>query len=169
VDAIATGIHDALAGLFGAPIVGVIFRVAGAYLILVWLAVALWAFVDTRRRTGTLAAAYGSAAFVILASPLLFPLAVIVLRIVRPHEFVSERRLSDVREAALESDLTAPRCPECRRVVEPDWLICPACRRPLGHRCGRCGRTVALDWPICAWCGVDLDHRRVPPELRVRA
>jgi hypothetical protein len=172
MDGIGAGIGDAvggaLAGFFGDPVTSLVVRLVGAYVVLVWLAVALWAFVDMRRRTNNLVAAYAAAALIILASPVLFLPALIVHRIVRPAEFMSERRVAHLREAALEAETLSPRCPECRRPVEEDWLLCPGCRRPLGHRCHACGGTVGLDWPVCAWCGEELDAAR-PIGIAMRA
>lgn len=167
MDQIGDAIGDAIGAVFADPLVGSGLRLIGAYIVLVWLAAALWAFVDMRRRTRNLVAAYGSAAMVILASPILFPLAVIVHRIIRPDEFVSTSRLAHLREIALVAEATTQRCPDCHRPVDDDWLICPSCRRQLGHRCQRCGRTAGLDWPSCAWCGQELDGAR--PQLRIRA
>jgi hypothetical protein len=167
MDGIGDAIGEAIAGVFAHPIVGLGLRLIAAYIVLVWLAAALWAFVDMRRRTTNLLAAYASAAMIIVASPLLFPLAVIVHRIVRPDGLISERRLTELREMALEAEASGPRCPDCNRSVDEEWLICPTCRRTLGHRCQRCGRTAGIDWPACAWCGQELDGARLA--MRARA
>lgn len=168
MDEIAGAIGDAIAGFVDSPFVSALTLFVGAYVVVVWLASALWAFVDMRRRTGNPVAPYASAAVVILASPLLFPFAILVHRVLRPDEFISERRLSVLRDQALEAEASAPRCPECRRAVDEAWLLCPTCRRPLGHRCQACGGTVGIDWPVCAWCGEALDGE-TPRELRIRA
>lgn len=168
MDEIAAAIGDAIAGFFASPFVSTFALFVGAYVVVVWLASALWAFVDMRRRTGNPVAPYASAAIVILASPLLFPFAILVHRVLRPDEFISERRLSLLRDEALQAEASAARCPECRRTVDETWLLCPSCRRPLGHRCHACGATVGLDWPVCAWCGEALDGE-TPRELRIRA
>ena len=166
--AIGDAVGGALAGFFGDPVTSLVIRLIGAYIVLVWLAVALWAFIDMRRRTNNPAAAYAAAALIILASPVLFLPALIVHRIIRPADFTSERRVAHLREAALEAETLSPRCPECRRLVEDDWLLCPGCRRPLGHHCHACGGTVGLDWPVCAWCGEELEAAR-PIGIAMRA
>jgi hypothetical protein len=168
VDAIGEAIGAALDGFFGNPTTGLVIRLIGAYVVLVWLAVALWAFVDMRRRTSNLIAAYASAAMIILASPVFFLPALLVHRVIRPADFSSERRVAHLREAALEAEAVAPRCPECQRIVDEAWLVCPACRRALGHRCHACGGTIGLDWPVCAWCGEELEGRR-PSGMAVQA
>ena len=164
MDGIGAGIGDAvggaLAGFFGHPVTTLLIRLIAAYVVLVWLAVALWAFMDMRRRTNNPVAAYAAAALIIIASPVLFLPALIVHRIIRPAEFTSERRVAHLREAALEAETLSPRCPDCRRLLEDDWLLCPGCRRALGHHCHACGGTVGLDWPVCAWCGEELEAAR---------
>ncbi|HET9347091.1 MAG TPA: zinc ribbon domain-containing protein [Candidatus Limnocylindrales bacterium] len=156
MDSIGDAIADAFATVFADPFVGLLFRLIAAYIVLIWLASALWVFVDTRRRSTSLVAAYGSAAMVILATPLLFPAAVLVHTVIRPDELASERHLEDLRHTAFELDVE-PRCDGCDRRVEDDWLLCPWCRRQLTHRCQSCGRPVGLDWTVCGWCAADLD------------
>jgi hypothetical protein len=153
VDPIFKTIGDAIDGVLGDPAVGLVTRIAAAYIVFVWLATALWVFVDMRRRSVNPVLPYASAAVIMLASPVLFPFAVLVHRVIRPSATVADRRLADLRDAALSAELDQPHCPYCRALVDPDWLLCPTCRRPLGHRCGRCGRAAGLDWDVCAWCG----------------
>jgi hypothetical protein len=165
---IGDAVGDALAGFFDDPVTGLVLQLIAAYFVLVWLAAALWAFFDMRRRTNNPVAAYASAALIILASPVLFLPALLVHRVLRPGEFTSDRRVAHLREAALEAETLRSRCPECRRQVDDDWLLCPGCRRALGHRCHACGGTVGLDWPVCAWCGEELEARR-PIGIAMRA
>jgi hypothetical protein len=156
MDAIFRTIGDAIGGVLGSPGVALTVRIAAAYVIVVWLAGALWVFVDMRRRSANPVLRYVSAATVVLASPILFPLAILVHRVIRPPATVADRRLSELRDAALAADVDLPHCPECRSLIDPDWLLCPSCRQPLGHRCEGCGRTAGLDWDACAWCGETL-------------
>lgn len=157
MDEIGRAIGDAIGGVFDNPVVAALVGLIGAYVVVVWLATALWAFVDMRRRTTNLFGPYAAAAVMILASPVLFPFAVLVHRVLRPDELVSDRELSELRDRALEIEAAVARCPECRRPVEDDWLICPDCRRQLAHRCHACGGTVGLDWAVCGWCAAELE------------
>jgi double zinc ribbon protein len=156
VDAILQPFGEAIGALLADPSVGLILRVAAAYWVAVWLASALWAFVDLRRRTANPVLPYVSAAAVVLLSPVLFPFAVLIHRIVRPAGTVAERRLAGLRDAALAGELVLVRCSGCGTVADLDWILCPACRRPLGHHCDQCGRTAGIDWDVCAWCGSTL-------------
>lgn len=171
MDAIFDSIGDAIGGFLGHPVVGLVLRIAAAYAVFVWLAAALWVFVDMRRRSANPVLAYASAAVVVLASPVLFPFAIFVHRVIRPPATVADRRMADLRDAVLAAELDRPHCPDCRALVEVDWLLCPSCRRSLTHRCDRCGRTAGLDWDVCAWCGGSLagDEPRSLAQLTGRA
>ncbi len=164
MDQIFQQIGDAFGSVLTNPIVELFLTVAAGYVVILWLASALWAFVDMRRRTDNPALPYATAGLVIVASPLLFPLALLLYVVVRPKVTVAEARMSDLRDAALESELEIPICPACRKPIEDDWLICPHCRATLGHRCDRCGRPIGIDWDACAWCGVSFE----PPTGLVR-
>jgi RNA polymerase subunit RPABC4/transcription elongation factor Spt4 len=144
---------QAVGAILAQPVVRILALIVSGYVVVVWLAVALWAFNDMRRRTVNLIWPYVSAGIVIVASPLLFPLALVVHKIVRPATTVAERRLSRLRDVALAVELDEPHCRLCGRPVDEAWLVCPSCRTQLGHLCDQCGRSVGLDWDACPWCG----------------
>jgi hypothetical protein len=156
MDPIFKAIGDAIDSVVSNPIVGLAVRIAAAYAVVVWVAAALWVFVDMRRRTGSAILPYAAAAAILLSSPVLFPFAVFVYRVIRPASTVADRRMAELRDAALGAEVDVPRCPGCRTPIDDDWLICPRCRQSLGHRCEHCGRAGGLDWGICAWCGSPL-------------
>jgi RNA polymerase subunit RPABC4/transcription elongation factor Spt4 len=153
MDQILKAVGDAVSSVVTNPAVAVIVRIAAAYVVVLWLAAALWVFVDMRRRTSSAILSYAAAAVVVLVSPVLFPFAVFVYRVVRPSSTVADRRMSELRDAALGAEVDVARCSNCRLAVDEDWLICPRCRQTLGHRCDHCGRSGGLDWDVCAWCG----------------
>jgi hypothetical protein len=138
------------------PIVQALTTALTVYVVIVWLATAYWAFQDLRRRDLNPGLPYLAAAGIIVASPILFPLALVVYRIVRPGETLfeaRERELSDRLELlTAEADLV---CTGCGLRTEDDWLACPACRTRLGHQCAACGRVMGLDWTLCAWCAAE--------------
>jgi Double zinc ribbon len=153
MDALLGQFGQAIGDFFGQPTVRLVLLVAAGYLVMVWLATALWAFVDMRRRTANPIWSYAFAAAVVVASPLLFPFAVLLHVIVRPRSTVADRRISALRDAALDAEVERPICPVCRHLTDEDWLICPYCRTALGHLCDHCGHAVGIDWDACAWCG----------------
>jgi hypothetical protein len=150
-------IGQAVNGFMDLPAIRLAVTGAGLYVVLVWLACAFWSWQDMRRRTSNVVAPYVSAAAIVLASPILFPLAVFVYRIVRPGQTLSEARQHDLEERL--ADLDAQEfvsCPDCRTTVAEDWLLCPSCRTRLAHHCVECGRSMRLEWSVCAWCGAEV-------------
>jgi cbb3-type cytochrome oxidase subunit 3/RNA polymerase subunit RPABC4/transcription elongation factor Spt4 len=165
-------IGQGVAGFANLPAVHLALTAASMYLILVWLACTFWVFQDARRRQANVVAPYAAAAAIVLASPAVFPLALLVYRIVRPSRTLSEARRQDLEDRLTDLDQQSLEgCPECRTAVDADWLVCPECRTRLAHGCDACGRSMRLDWSVCAWCGADvaqptlLDAPEAPPAV----
>jgi hypothetical protein len=147
---------DAVGGFAGQPAVRLLLAALTIYVLVVWLACAYWVFRDLRRRTRVDLLPYVAAAGVIVASPLLFPFALLIYRVVRPG-----RTLAEAREVQLEDRIAQLQaesmlaCPNCAAMVEEDWIACPSCRTKLAHLCVECGHTMALTWEVCGWCGFE--------------
>lgn len=145
---------EAFGSFLGHPMIQAVTTGAFAYLIIVWLACAFWVLQDLRRRQRDAALPFIAATAIVVASPVLFPLAVIVYRIVRPSETLAEARERELADRVTELEAeTRLLCPGCAAPVDEGWLACPACRSRLAHACRDCGRTIGLDWAVCAWCG----------------
>lgn len=152
--------------ILDSPVVRLLTGAFVAYAILLWLACIWWVLQDMRRRHEDPAMAYVAAGGMVLASPVLFPLAAIVYRILRPGRTLAEARELELAERleAIEAE-AALACPGCSRPVEEDWLACPACRTRLAHRCLNCGRSMGLDWTVCGWCGNEFGSGVLPDRL----
>ena len=162
MDQILNQIGSTIGGFFANPAVQFALQAAAVYVVGLWLASAYWAFRDLQGRTDNPVAPYLAASLVILFTTVFFLLAVIIYRIVRPHERigdVNERALAE--EALLNEVESVPHCPGCHRRINSDWLICPSCRTRLNRVCPNCSRLVGLDWSLCAWCGKDFERREV--------
>ncbi len=150
---------SAVMGFFSSGAVQFGIKLIVAYIAVIWLAAAFWAFRDMRARTDNEILPYLAGALIILFTPILFPLGLIVYRIVRPDERADERRERELSEALLLSEIgEVEQCVGCRRIVEPEWMVCPTCRTELRERCPNCDRLVEFEWMNCAWCGNDLDR-----------
>ena len=148
-----------IAGIGAQPVVRMVVTGAAVYFVIVWLAAAFWVYQDARRRHASPIAPYLASAALVIASPVLFPMALMVYRVVRPGETLSEARaraLDDRLTAIERSALLA--CPGCSKLVDETWLSCPACRTRLAYRCFSCGRSMGLDWNACAWCATEFAH-----------
>jgi len=164
MDQILSGIGDALAGFFGNPVVQLAIQAFVVYLVVLWLAGAYWAFRDMQQRSENPILPYVAASFVILFTPIFFPLAIFIYKIVRPHEKIGETYERNLAEEALLAEVEAIKsCPTCARRVHEEWIICPTCRTRLNRVCPNCSRLVGLDWSLCAWCGKDFE--RAAPAL----
>lgn len=150
--------YETLGAILAHPAVGTGLRLGLVYLSIVWLASAWWAFRDAGLRMRWAPAPYVVAASVVLLTPLLFPLAIAVWRVVRPATTLRDARASALQHELLVDDATRETCPSCGLDVTGDWVRCPACRHRLATPCTGCGRNVAPDWTICAWCATDIDR-----------
>jgi RNA polymerase subunit RPABC4/transcription elongation factor Spt4 len=138
------------------------FQAIAIYWVILWLAAAYWAFRDMQLRTENPVLPYLMASFIIVFTPVLFPAAVLVYKIVRPHEKIGEVYERNLAEEALLAEVEAVHsCPTCARRVDEEWIICPTCRTRLKRVCPNCSRLVGLDWSLCAWCGKDFERREI--------
>src|SRR4029078_5477136 len=83
-------IGQALAGFFGSPIVQLAIQAIVIYLIILWLAGAYWAFRDMQPRPENPVLPDVAARLIIIFTPIFFPLAIFVYKIIRPHEKIGE-------------------------------------------------------------------------------
>src|SRR5215208_5934541 len=161
MDEILSGIGSALAGFFGSPVVQFVLFSIAVYLVVLWLASAYWVFRDMQQRTENAILPYLAASLVIVFLPV-FPLAIFVYKIIRPHEKIGEVYERNLAEEALLAEVEAIKsCPTCARRVNDEWIICPTCRTRLNRVCPNCSRLVGLDWSLCAWCGKDFERPAV--------
>ncbi len=152
-------IGSAIGSIFDNPVIRFGFQIVAIYWVVLWLAAAYWAFRDMQLRTENPVAPYLAAAFIIVFTPVLFPLAVFAYRIVRPQERIGEIYERNLAEEAMLAEVEAIRhCPTCDRRVHDDWIICPTCRTRLNRVCPNCSKLVGLDWSLCAWCGRDFER-----------
>jgi RNA polymerase subunit RPABC4/transcription elongation factor Spt4 len=163
MDQIIGEIGKAVGGFFGSAPVQFALQAIAVYLIILWLAGAYWAFRDMQQRTENPILPYVAASFIIVFTPIFFPLAIFVYKIIRPHEKIGEVYERNLAEEALLAEVEAIHsCPTCARRVNDEWIICPTCRTRLNRVCPNCSRLVGLDWSLCAWCGKDFERRDVP-------
>ena len=145
MDQIFGEIGKALAGFFGSPVVQLAIQAIAVYLIILWLAGAYWAFRDMQQRTENPILPYVAASFIIVFTPIFFPLAIFVYKIIRPHEKIGEVYERNLAEEALLAEVEAIKsCPTCARRVHDEWIICPTCRTRLNRVCPNCSRLVGL-------------------------
>ena len=169
MDEIFGEIGKALGGFFGSAPVQLALQAIAIYLVILWLAGAYWAFRDMQQRTENPILPYVAASFIIVFTPIFFPLAIFVYKIIRPHEKIGEVYERNLAEEALLAEVEAIKsCPTCARRINDEWIICPTCRTRLNRVCPNCSRLVGLDWSLCAWCGKDFERRDMPAAITGR-
>ena len=89
------------------PAVGIAIRLIVLYLVILWIASAWWVWRDARTRSSDPFVPYIAAGCVILVTPLLFPLAIVVYRLMRPRLTVSAATSVELQLAMLEEEASA--------------------------------------------------------------
>jgi RNA polymerase subunit RPABC4/transcription elongation factor Spt4 len=127
--------------LFGALI--------GGYLLVLWFASILWVYRDIQARTrDPITQAIGVGISVV------FPLVGLpVYMVVRPQDTLQDAYDRQLEQEAILSELHAiTGCPNCRRPVNDDFMVCAYCGTSLKSSCGSCGRLLQFSWRVCPTC-----------------
>ena len=133
------------------------------FLVVLWLALVAWTYFDARRRIqDPVLVACATAAS-------LFPfLGTIVYSILRPPEFLADKRERELETRASElrvRQLEEASCPNCEHPVERSYLRCPSCRARIKDPCESCGKPIDPRWSVCPYCETPV-RRAAPPEER---
>lgn len=142
--------------LLSSPYLTIGFRLVLFFFVVLWLSLAYWTFADAGRR-GTVRFFWGIVALV-------FPfIGTLIYLIVRPPEYVLDSRERELELAVLERELRqrVNLCPNCRSVVERDYLLCPECGWDLKKPCANCGKPLHLNWRTCPYCATVQSERNI--------
>jgi hypothetical protein len=124
------------------------------FLVVVWLALVFWTYMDARRRVAD-PMLVGCA-----AAASLFPfIGTVVYMIVRPPEYLDDVREREIEIAAAEARLASVEqlaCPYCGFDIEKSFLRCPSCLRRLKEPCNVCGKPLDPRWKICPYCEAEV-------------
>lgn len=128
------------------------------YVIVLWISAVIWTFRDIRDRTRD---PFFQAVSVFVV--LVFNLPGLWLYLIlRPPQTLAESYARSLEEEALLQELEDQKaCPNCRRRVGDDFLVCPTCETQLKEACGACSRPLAYSWTACPYCGTP-KHSRAP-------
>ncbi len=132
------------------------------FLVVVWIALIAWTFLDARRRTQDpvlVACATGASLFPFVGT--------IVYAILRPPEFLEDARERELEIRAAElrvRQLEEQSCPNCGYPIERGYLRCPDCRTRVKDPCESCQKPIDPRWTICPYC--ETPQRRAAPQPR---
>jgi hypothetical protein len=152
----------ALFGLDGG--IGLFVNLLILFLIVVYLALIWWTYLDARRRIeDPVLIACATAASI-------FPfLGTIVYTILRPPEFLEDREERELELRAAELELRQRienSCPHCEYPIERSYLRCPNCERRLRNPCRKCHKPLDPKWGICPYCETEVRKERTTREPR---
>ena len=150
----------ALFGIDGG--LGLVVNLLVLFLIVVYLALIYWTYLDARRRIeDPVLIACATAASV-------FPyLGTVVYTILRPPEFLEDREERELELRAAELELRQRienSCPHCEYPIERTYLRCPNCERRLRNPCRKCHKPLDPRWGICPYCETEVRKQR--PDAR---
>lgn len=132
------------------PILRIAGQLLGLLIVIFWIALVYWTYTDASRR-GAVAILWGIVAVV-------FPfIGTLIYLIVRPPEYELDARERELELAVLERELRSRvlLCPNCRALVEKDYLICPECEWELKKPCINCEKPLDMNWETCPFCGIN--------------
>ena len=119
------------------------------YVIVLWISSVIWTFRDIRERTRD---PFFQAVSVFVVLVFTLPGLWLYL-ILRPEVTLAEAYARSLEEEALLQELEDQKaCPNCRRRVADDFLICPSCQTQLKEACVSCSRPLSYSWHACPYC-----------------
>jgi RNA polymerase subunit RPABC4/transcription elongation factor Spt4 len=138
---------ESVVSFFQSPIFKFTIKFTIWFIFALWISLVFWTFRDADRR-GTRSFLW---AFIVLVFNFF---GFLIYLIVRPPEFlddVKERELElKEKEVLLRKEGTF--CPNCSKLVEKDFLICPYCEEKLKMECPDCNSPLEKDWKACPYC-----------------
>jgi hypothetical protein len=146
----------ALFGIDGGAL-GLVINLLVLFLVVVYLALIYWTYLDARRRIeDPVLIACATAASV-------FPfVGTVIYTILRPPEFLEDReeRELELRAAELRvRQLIEQSCPHCEYPIAANFLRCPNCERRLRNPCRKCHKPLDPKWGICPYCETEVRKR----------
>ena len=123
--------------------------VVGGYLVVIWLASVLWVYRDIRSRTRD---PISHVTGVVIA--LTFPfIGLPVYFVLRPSVTLVEAYDRQLEQEAILSELHAvSACPNCRRPIQDEFMVCAHCASALREPCSSCSKLLQFSWQHCPYC-----------------
>jgi RNA polymerase subunit RPABC4/transcription elongation factor Spt4 len=133
----------------------------GAYLAILWIGLLVWTYRDIRSRSQDPVVHLLALGLVVLFN---LP-GLLIYFILRPKETISDRYQRSLEEEALLSEIEELQaCPNCKRRVSADFIICPGCRTQIKQSCPNCERALNPSWNICPYCTQEVTALTTPAQ-----
>jgi len=125
-------------------------------LIMFWLIMIGWVWIDSGERTSKGLARFG---YLLLILFLNIP-GLIIYLIVRPSETIEEIYWADLERRYLKYETAElGDCPKCGYQLLPGFVFCTNCGHRIKRKCPKCGVLVNKDHKYCEFCGIQIRTR----------
>ena len=146
-------IGDAFAALFANPAVQTALTAIAVLWVALYVIAAIGTYHDITERTGQRRIALAATAFVLATTPLAFPLALLLIRALRPSDASRDREATTIEARVMAAEAAAlVDCPTCATPLPADWLACPADGALVRARCATCKGAIPLNARACPLC-----------------
>lgn len=133
--------------------------IIGGYLVIIWLASVLWVYRDIRSRTRD-PISHVTAVVIALAFPFI---GLPVYFVLRPSDTLIEAYDRQLEQEAILSELhSISACPNCRRPIQDDFMVCAHCATALREPCSNCKELLQFSWQHCPYCATARVRRAQP-------
>lgn len=139
------------------------FFIAGVYLLIMFLAFGIYAFVDSRKRgVNTVIALIIGIVVLIFNIP-----ALILYLILRPSKTKAENEWEELERKFLSHEVDDfISCDACNTILSADDLYCLNCGKQHRAKCS-CGKLIESNWAYCPQCGKSsIYYKKVKRDVR---
>lgn len=145
---------DAIAALTANPMVQTVLSILTASWVALYLIAAVFTYRDLLERSGQRRVAAIGAGFVMIATPLFYPFALLMVRALRPADASRDRAATAIEMRVMAAEAAAIiDCPTCGRPLPAEWMACPDDAALVRARCATCKGLIALSARACPLCG----------------
>lgn len=124
------------------------------------LAIAIWTFRDSRRRSRNWLVHFFA---VVLVLTLNLP-GLLLYLLIRPAETLAQTYDRHLEEASILQELDNQlACPRCKKTIQADYHFCPHCAIQLRKACRQCNAALSALWKACPFCGTTTASPAAPP------
>ncbi len=135
--------------------------ILGAMILIFWLIMVGWVWVDSAERTSKKTA---RAIYILLVVFLNIP-GLIIYLIVRPSETIEEIYWADLERRYLKYETAElGDCPKCGHQLLPGFVFCTNCGYRIKRKCHGCGVLISKDHKYCEFCGAQIRERAAVQE-----
>ncbi len=137
-----------------------ILQIILGYLLIIWLACAIWVIKDITTRSTSIFVQVFSILLIIVLTPV-FGLPLYLL--IRPRTTLFEQYYEETSLESLEESMSSHHCKNCQEELPHDAKYCSSCGHAQGLHCEACWKPLVAGWKYCMHCGKSLGEKSSSP------